>query len=128
MKKRIMSLAILCAVLTATACGNGAAEGGETTTEPEETTTEAPETSEFEPASLSMDDGDFIIAENDIGDWMQSAFVTEENGEVLNDSIYKRNKIVEDLYKVNIKGYKIQGGRNSQQLTELTNSILAGDK
>lgn len=128
MKKRIISLAILCAVLTATACGNGTAAGGETTPEPEETTTEAPETSEFEPAALSMDDGDFIIAENDIGDWMQSAFVTEENGEVLNDSIYKRNMTVEDLYKVNIKGYKIQGGRNSQQLTELTNSILAGDK
>lgn len=123
----ILLAAVIASTMASAACGGENPSGGETTTAQNETTTMV-ETSEFEAASLDMKGGDFVIAENDVGDWMQSAFVTEENGDILNDAIYKRNMIVSDLYKVNIKGYKIQGGRNSQKLTELTNSILAGDK
>ena len=59
---------------------------------------------------------------------MQSAFVEEENGDTLNDSIWLRNTTVEEMYNVDIKGYTIKGGRNSQKLNDLTKSILSGDK
>ncbi len=130
--KKTISAVILCAMLcllaASTACGEHG--GGSETTQVEQVsdTTVTAETSEFKAADISFDGGEFIIAENDVGDWMQSAFVTEENGDTLNDSIYKRNILIEELYNVELGGYKIIGGRNSQKLTELTNSILAGDK
>jgi len=51
-----------------------------------------------------------------------------ETGDVVLDAIYKRNRAVEELYNVDIVGYKIEGGRNVQKLEKLTASILAGDK
>ena len=133
MKKKVVSIALLCALLASVGCGssNGGNDTPTTTTAPNSdntTTAEPEETSEFKAADVKYSDRDFVIAENDIGDWMQSAFITEENGDVLNDSIYKRNTIVEDLYGINLKGYKIEGGRNSQDLSSIKNSILAGDK
>ena len=133
MKKKVVSIALLCALLASVGCGSsdGGADTPTGTTAPsgsDATTTQPEETSEFQAADVKYSGKDFIIAENDIGDWMQSAFITEENGDVLNDSIYKRNSIVEDLYGINLKGYKIEGGRNSQDLASIKNTILAGDK
>jgi len=125
--KRTLSLLIFASVLL-TACGETAGTVETTVANGDDSSTAPVETDEFIPEKLDLGGREFIIAENDIGDWTQSAFVTEENGDVLNDSIYKRNQTVEDLYNVRIKGYTIVGNRNSQQLTELTNSILAGDK
>ena len=122
---------LLAAMLASVGCGSAAdtpKNDGTTSSSSSDTTTEPAETSEFTAENVNYGGADFIIAENDIGDWMQSAFITEENGDVLNDAIYKRNSIVEDLYGINIKGYKIEGGRNSQDLASLKNSILAGDK
>ncbi len=130
MKGKVISLMLLVATLASVGCGSAAdtPKNDGTTSSPPDTTTEPAGTSEFTAEKVNYGGADFIIAENDIGDWMQSAFITEENGDVLNDAIYKRNSIVEDLYGVNIKGYKIEGGRNSQDLASLKNSILAGDK
>lgn len=131
MKTRFTALALLIAIISALAsCGETGNAATQTTTASATAsdTTQAPETSEFTASKEDYGGIDFIIAENDVGDWMQSAFITEENGDILNDSIYKRNQAVNELYNIKIKGYKIQGNRNSQQLTELTQSILAGDK
>ncbi len=131
MNRKLISILLLASMLvSAVSCG-GAQTGTDTTAASGETTTEVAmtEPSEFQPVA-GFDGGGrkFIIAENDVGDWMQSAFVEEENGDILNDSIYKRNRTVEELYNIDVEGYQIIGGRNVQQLTELTNSILAGDK
>ena len=91
----ILLAAIIASTMAASACGGGNPSGGETTTAQNETTTTV-ETSEFEAASLDMKGGDFVIAENDVGDWMQSAFVTEENGDILNDAKYKRMVTLEE--------------------------------
>ena len=134
-KRRITAALILAMTLaTLASCGSdtGNSNDGTTaqTTGGEDTTSVAEETepSEFKAADADFGGADFIIAENDIGDWMQSAFIETENGDVLNDSIYRRNSIVEDLYNVNIKGFKIEGERNRQDLAQLKNGILAGDK
>ncbi|MDD7301138.1 MAG: hypothetical protein PUG87_04240 [Eubacteriales bacterium] len=134
-KRRITAALILAMTLaTLASCGSdtGNSNDGTTaqTTGGEDTTSAAEETepSEFKAADADFGGADFIIAENDIGDWMQSAFIETENGDVLNDSIYRRNSIVEELYNVNIKGFKIEGERNRQDLAQLKNVILAGDK
>ena len=128
MTKHTISLMLLAAMLASLAACGG--ETGSTDTTAADTA--APETtaapSEFEPVTADYKGEKFIIAENDVGDWMQSAFIEEQNGEVLNDSIYDRNRAVEELYNVDIVGYKIEGGRNVQKLEKLTTSILAGDK
>ena len=95
MTKHTISLMLLVAMLASLA-----ACGGETgSTDTTEADTAAPETtaapSEFEPVTADYKGEKFIIAENDVGDWMQSAFIEEQNGEVLNDSIYDRNRAVE---------------------------------
>lgn len=127
MQRKLTAYLLVCAMLAAlTACGESQPSGTDTTDG--ETSSAPVETSEFVPANVKYGGVDFVIAENDVGDWMQSAFITEQNGEVLNDSIYERNRIVEELYDVNIKGYKIDGYRSDQNLSQIKNSVLAGDK
>jgi len=128
MTKRAITLAILTAMLASlAACGGEAGSVDTTAAAGEGDTTTAAPVIEFEPADADYKGEKFIIAENDVGDWMQSAFVEEQNGEVLNDSIHERNRIVEDLYNVDIVGYKIEGNRNGQDLSSIKNIILAGD-
>lgn len=130
-KTQLASLILLAAVMAAAvSCGETTAPA-DTDTEPDS----APETEAVtEPSEFTPEPGfdcggaAFIIAENDVDDWMQSAFVEEENADILNDSIYRRNTTVEDMYNVDVKGYVIEGGRNVQNLSSLTQSILAGDK
>ncbi|MGN1129323.1 MAG: hypothetical protein ACI4T6_10285, partial [Candidatus Flemingiibacterium sp.] len=107
MQRKLTAYLLVCAMLAAlTACGESQPSGTDTTDG--ETSSAPVETSEFVPANVKYGGVDFVIAENDVGDWMQSAFITEQNGEVLNDSIYERNRIVEELYDVNIKDSKIE--------------------
>ncbi|MBE6612182.1 MAG: hypothetical protein E7632_06800 [Ruminococcaceae bacterium] len=127
MTKRAISLILFAGILTSLAgCGSDASTDTTDAGTDAVETTAAP--SEFTPVEADYGGKPFIIAENDVGDWMQSAFIEEQNGEVLNDSIYERNRIVEELYNVDIQGFLIQGGRNVQNLEQLTSGILAGDK
>ena len=89
-KRRITAALILAMTLaTLASCGSdtGNSNDGTTaqTTGGEDTTSAAEETeqSEFKAADADFGGADFIIAENDIGDWMQSAFIETENGDVL---------------------------------------------
>ncbi|MBE6611644.1 MAG: hypothetical protein E7632_04035 [Ruminococcaceae bacterium] len=126
MTKNAIILMILTSMLASlAACGGSGAV--DTTAASDAETTPAETAPAFTPADADYNGEPFIIAENDVGDWMQSAFIEEQNGDVLNDSIYERNRIVEELYNVDIKGCKIEGGRNSQDLSSLKNTILAGD-
>lgn len=128
MKHNLTASVLLLAMLSSLASCGG--KGSTDTTAAKGT--DAPETTtapiELEIVSADYKSEKFLIAENDVGDWTQSAFIVEQNGEVLNDSIYNRNRNVEELYNVDIDSYKIEGGRNTQDLKQITNSILAGDK
>jgi len=127
MRKIAFILASILAVSTAlTACGGS----GDTTSDTSggDTTPEVTSAAEFAPADLNFGGEQFVIAEHDIGDWMQSTFIEEENGEVLNDAIYKRNITIEEMYNVDLVGYKIEGTRNTGNMEQITKSIEAGDK
>lgn len=105
-------LAVLCAAQLFS-CGQtgdsgetGTTDGGETTTETESAETEYPE---LEAENFGGAEITFLVTEpNDVNNRLREINVTEENGDILNDTVFRRNMIIEDKYNIKlavVEGY-----------------------
>ena len=115
--------AILALSSVITACGTAASDEKETTASTENTTTltaNDPAKDDL-PSDLNYSGREFRIFSR-LQAWFNGSWISEEeNGDTLNDAIYKRNSKVKD--RLGIKISEI-GANNSDQAQ---NSILAGD-
>ncbi|MBQ8509459.1 MAG: extracellular solute-binding protein [Clostridia bacterium] len=128
--KRIYSFALaalLCAA-NLTACGGNAA-GDDTT--PAAGGTTAADTTEAAQWYASLGERNFegatyrILARDETSNWSQSVLemgLEVENGDVLNDAIYKRNRMVEDQYNLTLE---ITNDVKAHETSK--NAILAGE-
>lgn len=111
MKRAVMLTALLPAVLCAVqffSCeqtgesGNtGKQEGNGTTTDTESVGTEFPE---LEAEDFGGVEIMFLVVEpNEVNNRLREINVTEENGDILNDSVFRRNVIIEDKYNIKLE-------------------------
>lgn len=134
MKKRILSLAILSALLLSQiSCGSEAGKENEETSKDNDGTTVVESTdsgllSTLTPelkAELGLDGYEFnALLRVATSKWsIQDLAVEEQNGETFNDAVYNRNVWLEENY-----GFKISVGYSADaNCSELTTLILAGD-
>lgn len=122
--KGLRTLAALLALSSImTACGG--VEAGDEVTKPQtdDTTTELEETSEKDdlPSDLNYNGREFRIFSR-LQAWFNGSWISEEeNGDTLNDAVYKRNGKVMDRLGITISEI---GGATSDQAK---NTMLAGD-
>ncbi len=123
--KLTRTLALMLALLTLASCGGSGGEVEETTAA-DETTTEAVETAEFTPAPLDLG-GKTIRCLT----WTNHEYfnATEENGDVINDAIFRRNRTVEDLYNFTFEQDVrfTAPAEHGQFYSTLTASVMADD-
>lgn len=125
--KKVISLLLLAALLTsAAACGSDSGTN-DTTSSDGTTDTSAPEETEPEekldlPSDLNYNGYVFRILSRPSPD-IEQVYVEEQTGDVLADSVYKRNIAVED--KLGIK-FEVAQSSSSWE-TDALNSILAGE-
>ncbi|MBQ8510427.1 MAG: extracellular solute-binding protein [Clostridia bacterium] len=122
----LISLSLISALIL-TSCGSD-------TQTPPDSGTDAPGTTTDETTALTdglegynFDGRTFTIvySADQLGaSWPYDA--DEENGDVLNDSVYARNTAVEDRFNVEIEYYST-GGTNNEVPSAFLNSITAGD-
>ncbi|MBQ2709976.1 MAG: extracellular solute-binding protein, partial [Clostridia bacterium] len=121
-------LLILCAALlcSAMSCGESEPRTTDTTAATVDTATLPTET-ELAPdlPDVNYKGADFTILNGNTTTWMTIAKVTaeEENGDNINDAIYRRNLAVEEKYGVNIVEVPSDSAR-----ADLLEAIAAGDK
>ncbi len=135
--KRTLALLLCIAMLTSvTACANGNSETTGTETNPADTTATTPAETEPEEIHYAADipegtdyagttftvltfplTGDLVW--NDV-DWN----ATEQTGEVLNDAVYERTQMVNELLNVKIVGVPSTG---SADTTTLEKAVQSGD-
>jgi len=128
-KIRLTALLLLVSMLAAmTACGsdNTAAETTAQVTETAETTAAETEP-ELKPdlPNVKFDGKEFTFLNGNTAAWMTTFVVTaeEENGDTVNDAIYKRNLTVAEKYDVVIKEISTKSAR-----ADFSAAVTAGDK
>lgn len=139
MRKRFLSSALLIAVIAAqVSCGSQSDSGNETTTSGGTTTPEETTTSKYDTGLPDRDFGGrtFTFAlrgtEGDPYQWNGTDILAdEENGEALNDAVYKRNQYMRDKYNVNIAGIfcgNITGQTTGSEMSNfIGKSVMSGD-
>lgn len=111
-KQRLLSF-ILAALMTATACGSAGQTGKETdpsgTTSQEETTVGETGRAQAKDAlpDKKYNGAEFTILYRD--EWSYEFFAEEENGDIINDAVLKRNRAVEDRFDVKLNLYGVHG-------------------
>lgn len=125
--KRLTAI-ILCALLLCPALFACGAQGEQTpkTTSADTIATAAPETVDIyanvPPADYGGYEFRFLVTEEGFGFWhMNSA---EQNGDVLNDSVYERNRAVEDKLNIKLTETSVH---YSKAPSTLSKSVLAGE-
>ncbi len=98
-KARLLSLILLMSLLGS--CGEAAAPADTTTAAPDEDTGEVTEASPFEIQDLGGRTF-VILAREEEGSYPCEIYAGEENGDVLNDAIFQRNRAVEEALHVTI--------------------------
>lgn len=126
LRKNCTAVLLLTAMLASlAACGGESAAVDTTAASGGDATTEA---ATGKPASglPEVDFGGeaFTFLNGNTAAWMTTFVVTaeEENGDTINDAIYRRNVIVEDKYNVVIKEISTKSVRS-----DVTNAVAAGD-
>lgn len=118
-------LAVLCSAQLLS-CGQtggsvetGKTDGSETTTDTGSAETEYPEleAEDFGGAEITF----LVVEPNTVNYNLEDVNITEENGDILNDAVYKRNIIIEDKYniKLSVVEAHVSGA--------LDNAVNAGD-
>lgn len=130
-KYRILSLILALLTLSSVAACGGSAPGTQDSTTPsansDDTETTPDTTAELKPdlPDKKFDGYEFNIV-NTVAGWSiynnEHIVVEEENGEVLNDAIFNRNRHVEDKY-----GVKLVETVVSDTSSEITKTVMAGD-
>ena len=138
MKKRILSITLLVALIAAqVSCGSQSGSENETTvggsTSSDETTTGKYDTG---LPDRNFGGRTFTFAlrgtEGDPYQWNGTDILAdEENGEALNDAVYKRNQYMRDKYNVNIAGIfcgNITGQTTGSDMSNfIGKSVMSGD-
>ena len=118
--------------LILSSCQSGDTTGSETSAAPLDTSTEAEETEPTSSLEL-LGEYDFggetytIVGREyaKLGDLPSYEFVTDsENGDLVNDTVYKRNRIVEDQYNVTLECIQYD---NNTAMNNVQKSQMAGD-
>ena len=132
MKQKRIFCALLSSLIFAASCGSqGSAPGGDTTSTGDTTTAETTKPgiiSKLTPElkeELGLDGYEFnVFLRGEGTTWSLKDVVSDgENGDVLNDAVFKRNIWLEDNY-----GFKLTVGYSADaSSSELTTYILAGD-
>jgi len=109
------------------ACGGTAPEVADTTAEGGENT---PETTAdpLDDELPEMDLGGYEFRFYTYGDNVKMYVPDGENGDVVNDATYKRNRTVEERFNVKITAIDSGATKEAEQRTKLQNMILAGDE
>lgn len=121
--KKLLSLIILAAMLTATAC----ADSGAST--PDTTESSAAETAAETELSDNLPEADYegykfrMMLRNDAG-WIEDMYAEASNGEVMNDAVYERNQKVAERFNV---VFELIKSSNSNYETDGMKAITAGD-
>ncbi len=133
MKKRLLSVILLCALLTSAlaSCG-GTTPADETTAPTGETTAPVEEDSPFEKDSLpaDLDFGGESIRVLYRDDVLNAFYVGEQTGDIVDDAVYRANRAVEERLNVKFEITTQAGSANADRTTymaTITNSVLAGD-
>ena len=132
MKKQRLFSFILAVLMTATACGTTAQPGNDTepsgTTAPEETTVGETGRAQAKDSlpDKKYDGAEFTILYRD--EWAYEFLAEEENGDIINDAVLKRNRAVEDRFDVKLNLYGVHGTYDAAEFRDaVNNSVLAGD-
>ncbi len=129
MTKRIISSALLVSMLASLVACGGEGSGADTTASSDETTTEAVETTD--PAKvLDLETKDwggeeFMVLGRDTYYTQFNTFevyAEAENGDVVNDAIFRRNTLIEDTYNVKIAQTLVE-----DTTAEMQKQTLAGE-
>lgn len=111
MKRAVRFTALLLAILCTVqffSCGQTGDSGetvttvdGETATDTESVGTEYPEleAEDFGGAEITF----LVVEPNEVNNRLREINVTEENGDILNDSVFRRNVIIEDKYNIKLE-------------------------
>lgn len=126
--KRAISLLLLSAMLTAgTSCGSTPSESKDTDSDGSEQTTETTSGETTSPLyDLEQKDyggRDFRISVNK--KYEDEMWVEEENADICNDAVYKRNIKVEDYLNIKIK--TVTSENESAQVSDISKNLMAGD-
>jgi len=124
MKHKLITLSLLLSLLTAAFSGcSDSADTGETSAD----TASASEVTSSEV--LPIPEGDFGGSTLKVFLWEESLLpVTEEDGDTINDAIYRRNSLVEETYNIDFDFTVQKGGADfATWISTLNSSILAGD-
>ena len=116
-------LAVLCSAQLLS-CGQtggsvetGKTDGSETTTDTGSAETEYPELEAEDFGGIEIT---FLVVEpNEVNNRLREINVTEENGDILNDSVFRRNVIIEDKY--NIK-FEVVEANVADSISKVVNS------
>lgn len=125
MKRKISLLLLISLLAGCVSCGDSSSTNNETTVNETNAATGALETSVAD--TLEIEDFNnyefniFGVTQAFAGDYLE---VAEENGDIIQDNVYKRNRMVENDYNVNLKFETVDWGDGSNKIREL---ILAGD-
>ena len=131
--KRTVSMLLISALLATVSCGSTGTANSEGTTSSSEATTETTvETTAPDPlSSLRKEDfGGRTYTMLGINDTSMSALAPNElnatdlNGDIINDTIYNRNRKIEDIYNIKITA---ETKPNGDIVSLVKSSVLAGD-
>ena len=138
MKKYITLILASALMLTSISCGSGSSDSKTTTASDNESVPAETTTGKYDPGLPDRNFGGrtFTFAlrgvEGDPYQWNGTDILAdEENGEALNDAVYKRNAFMRDTYNVIIDGIFCGGTSTSTSGSEMssfiTKSIMSGD-
>ena len=132
--KKIFTLLLAALMVGAAACGETPSvqpsdESGSTEPESVESTRASAAVAGKTYGGKSFD---IFVAGNWTNEWTESYdFFTEgENGDTVNDAVYRRNTIIEDRYDIKINEINIRGeasGGNGNGAQTIIKSVMAGD-
>ncbi len=119
-------LALLLTGSTLAGCGNTAAESDTSAAETAPTEAAAPETTPLEALGTQDFGGRAFRVVTCEGFFFSPYAVEEENGNLLNDTAYQRNRAMEENYNISME-YEMLAGSYDEATKALTTSVTAGD-
>ena len=134
MKRALSTLCLMCVLLSIPAnfaCGNNTT-AEDTTDNNDFTETSAEEVTTEQDIKSTLPTADFGGDEFNIFLWEYTQMAaTEENGDIINDAVYRRNTDIEELYNVKlnftVRDGSSESGQASSWFKTVEASILAGD-